>query len=124
MIPCALDPLYYTLAETAATNKEIAAVMLAFLAKATDIKNKHLQRHDINLMDNLQPLQSTYLREHNLTLIALIVRFLEQSCAMGEQFNNFSPARQVEIMYVIPAEEETRLHAMIKATLERINSIF
>ena len=74
MTPCALDLSYYTPAETAATNEAIAATMLAFVAKITDIENKHLRRHSINLIDNLEPLQSTYLRKHNLMSIASIVK--------------------------------------------------
>ena len=42
---------------------------------------------------------------------------------MGKQFNNFPPIGQVQIMYAIVDKEETCLHAMIKATLERIDSI-
>ena len=90
--PCALDPLYYTLAETAAIDEVIATAMLAFVAKATDIENEYLRCHTINLMDDLEPLQSTYLREHNLTSIAPIVRSPEQARAIGEQFNNLPPA--------------------------------
>lgn len=84
MTPCARDPLYYISAETAATNKAIAAAMPVFVAKAMDIKNEHLRRHAVNLMNDLEPLQSTYLRKHNLTSIALIVRSPDQACAMGK----------------------------------------
>lgn len=73
MAPCILDLLYYTLAEIAATNEAIPIVMLVFVAKKTDIENEHLRRHAINLMDNLQSLQSSYLKEHNLTSIAPIM---------------------------------------------------
>ena len=120
---CALDLLYYTPAKMAATDEAIAAAMSAFVAKATDIENEHLRRHAVNLMDNLEPLQSTYLREHNLTSIAPIVRSLEQTCAMGEKFNNLPPAGQVQMMHAILDKEKIRLHAMIRATLKRIDSI-
>lgn len=119
----ALDPSYYTPAETVATDETIAAAMPAFVAKATDTENEHLRRHAVNLMDDLEPLQSTYLREHNLTSIAPVVRSPEQARAMGEQFNNLPPAGQVQMMHAILDEEETCLHAMIRATLERIDSI-
>ena len=123
MTPCALDLLYYTPAKTAATDEAIGAAMLAFVAKATDIENKHLRRHSVNLMDSLELQQSLYLRKHNLTSIALIVRSPEQTRAMGEQFNNLPPAEQVQMMYAILDEDKTRLHTMIRTTLEQIYSI-
>lgn len=95
MTPYALDPLYYILAEMATTNEAIPAAMPAFIAKATDIENENLRRHTINLMNDLELLQSTYLRKHNLTSIAPIVRFPEQAYAMGKQFNNLSSAGPV-----------------------------
>ena len=101
MTLCALDLSYYTPAKTAATNKTIAAAIPAFIAKATDIENEHLRRHAINLMDDLELLQSTYLKKHNLTSIAPIVRFLEQARAIGEQFNNLPSAGQVQMMHTI-----------------------
>ncbi len=97
--------------------------MPEFVAKATDNENKHLRRHAMWLMDNLELLQSSYLTEHNLTSIAPVVRSPEQACAMDEQFNNLPPAGQVQIMHTILNEEETRLHAMIRATLEWIDTI-
>ncbi len=75
MVLCALDPLYYTPAEMAATNKVIATTRLEFIVKATNNKNKHLRRYAVYLIDNLELLQSSYLTEHNLTLIASVVRF-------------------------------------------------
>ena len=42
---------------------------------------------------------------------------------MGKQFNNLPLAGQVQMMHAILDEEETRLHAMIIATLERIDTI-
>ncbi len=97
--------------------------MPEFVAKATDNENKHLQYHAICLIDDQEPLQSLYLTEHNLTSIAPIVRSLEQTRAMGKQFNNLPPVGQVQIMLVILNEEEIRLHTMIRATLERIDTI-
>ena len=123
MLPRALDPSYYTPAETAATDEAIAAAMPEFMTKATDNEKELLRRHAVNLMDDLEPLQSSYLREHNLTSIAPVVRSPEQARAMGEQFNNLPPAGQVQMMHAILDEEETRLHAMIRATLERIDTI-
>lgn len=84
MTPRVLDPSYYTSAKIAATDEAIAAAMPVFVAKATNIENEHLQRHVVNLMDNLEPLQSRYLREYNLTSVAPIVRSPEQACAIGE----------------------------------------
>ena len=57
-------------------------------------------------MDDLELLQSTYVREHNLTSIAPIVRLPEQACAIGEQFNNLPPTGQVQIMHAILDEEK------------------
>lgn len=119
----ALDLSYYTPAETAATDEAIAATMEAFVEKATDNENEHLRRHAVNLMDDLEPLQSSYLREHNLTSIAPVVRSPEEARAMGEQFINLPLAGQVQMMHAILDEEETRLHATIRATLERIETI-
>ncbi len=68
-------------------------------------------------MNDLEPLWSLYLPGYILTLIAPIKRSPEQTCAMGEQFNNFLPTRQVQMMYTILNEEKTRLHAIIRATL-------
>lgn len=84
MIPYALNLLYYTPAEIVANNETIATTISAFMAKVTNIENKHLRRHIVNLIDKLKPLQSTYLKEHNLTSIASIVRSPEQACTMGE----------------------------------------
>lgn len=77
MVPCTLDPSYYTLAKTAATNEAIAVAMSEFVAKATDNEKELLRRHAVNLIENLKPLQSLYLKEHNLTTIAPVVRFPE-----------------------------------------------
>lgn len=95
MVFHALDSSYYTLAETAATNKAIADTILEFVAKATDNKNKHLRHLAIRLIDNLEPLQLLYFTEHNLMSIVLVVRFPEQVCTMDEQFNSLSPTGQV-----------------------------
>ena len=65
MTPHALDLWYYTSAKTMATNEAIAVIMPMFVAKVTDIKNKHLWRYVVNLIDNLEPLQSTYFRKQN-----------------------------------------------------------
>lgn len=123
MNPHVLNPLYYTLTETAATDEAIAAGMPAYVAEATDIENKHLRRHIVNLMEDLEPLQSTYLRENNLTSIASIMRSPKQVCAMCEQFNNLPSTGQVQMMHAILNEGKTHLHAMIRAILERIDSI-
>ena len=113
-----LDLSYYTSTETAATNEAITTAMPEFVVKATDNKNEQLQGHIIYLIDDLESLQSSYLREYNLISIAPVVRFPEQARAMGEQFNNLLSARQVQIMYAILDKEKTCLHAMIRATLE------
>ena len=84
MVSRTLDLSYYTPAETAAINETFAIAILEFVAKAIDNENKHLWRYVVCLMDDLEPLQSLYLRKHNLTLIALVVRSPEQACAMGE----------------------------------------
>lgn len=84
MTPCAPDPSYYTPAEMTATDEAIATTMPVFVAKATDIENEYLRRYAVNLMDDLEPLQSTYLKEHNLTSITTIVRSPELACAIGE----------------------------------------
>lgn len=68
----------------AETNETITAAMPAFIAKAIDIKNKHLRRYSVNLIDNLELFQSTYFIEYNLRSIALIVRFPKQVCAIGK----------------------------------------
>ena len=65
MVPFALDPLYYTSAETAATNKAIAAAMPEFVAKTIDNEKDSLRHHAVNLIDNLELLQSSYLRKLN-----------------------------------------------------------
>ncbi len=123
MVPRALDPSYYTPAETTAIDEAFATAMPKFVAKATENKNEHLWRHAMCLMDDLELLQSSYLTEYNLTSIAPNVRSPEQARAIGEQFNNFPPAGQVQMMYAILNEEETCLHAMIRATLEQIDTI-
>lgn len=74
-------------------------------------------------MDDLEPLQSTYLKEHNLTSIAYILRSLKQARVMSKQFNNLSSTGQVQMIHTILDEEEIHLHAMIRTTLERIDSI-
>ena len=84
MTLCTLDLLYYTLAKRVATDKAIAIFMPMFVIKVTEIENKHLQRHAVNLIDNLKPLLSTYLKEHNLTSIAPIVKSLEQVHIINE----------------------------------------
>ncbi len=123
MVPCALDLSYYTSIETVATDEAIAHTMPEFVAKATDNENEYLRRYTMCLMDDLEPLQSSYLTEHNLTSIASVVRSPEQACAMGKQFNNLLPTEQVQMIHAILNEEETRLYAMIRATLERIDTI-
>ncbi len=123
MVPCALDPSYYTPVETTSTDEVIAVAIPEFVAKVIENENEHLWRHAMCLMDDLEPLQSSYLMEHNLTSIVPIVRSPEQACAIGEQFNNLLPARQVQMMHAILNEEKTRLHAMIRATLEWIDTI-
>lgn len=123
IVLCILNSLYYTPAETAATDEAIAAAMPKFVIKITDNENKYLRCYTVCLIDNLELLQSSYLKEYNLTSIAPIVKFPEQTCIIGELFNNFLPAGQVQIMYVILDKEKTRLYAMIKAILEQINII-
>lgn len=61
--------------------------------------------------------------EHNLILIAPVIRFLEQACTISEQFNNLPPTRQVQMIYTILDEEKTHLHTIIRAILERIDTI-
>lgn len=95
MTTYSLDPLYYTLAKTAAIKEAITSAIPAFIIKATDIENNHLRHHAINLIGNIEPLQSTYFRKHNLRSIAPIVKFLEQTCAMDEQFNNLPLVVQI-----------------------------
>lgn len=51
------------------------------------------------------------------------MRFSEQTCPISEQFNNFFPARQVQMIYAILDEDKIHLYAIIRATLERINTI-
>lgn len=97
--------------------------MSKFVAKVTDNKVKHLRCYAVNLMNNLEPLQSYYLKKYNLASIVLIVRSLEQARVINEKSNNFSSAKQVQMMYTILDEEEICLYAMIKATLKRINTI-
>lgn len=61
MVLRTLDPLYYTPAETVVTNEVIAITISEFVVKAIDNENKHLRRYIICLMDNLEPLQFSYL---------------------------------------------------------------
>lgn len=91
----------------AITNKAITAVMLKYVAKAINNKNKHLRRHAVNLINNLEPLQSFYFREYNLMSIAPVVRFLDQACTISKQFNNFLLAEQIQMMYAILNKEKT-----------------
>lgn len=107
MIPCVLDLSYYIPTKTAITNKAITAVMLKYMAKAINNKNKHLRRHAVNLIDNLELLQSFYFREYNLMSIAPVVRFLDQACTISKQFNNLLLAEQVQMMYAILNKEKT-----------------
>ena len=123
MVSCTLDPLYYILAKTAITNKAIAIAMLEFVAKVTDNKKELLWYHAINQIDDLEPLQSLYLKKYNLNSIASVVKFLKQACAMDEPFNNLPPTRQVQKMYAILDKKKTCLHAMIQAMLKRIDNI-
>lgn len=123
MAYCNLVPLYNTLAKTAITDEAVAAIILIFLATWTNNKNKHLWCYIVDLMDNLELLQFSHLKKHNLILIILVVRFLRLVCAINEQFNNFLSNRQVQIIYTILEEEKIHLHATIRATLERINTI-
>lgn len=91
----ALESSYYPLAEIAVTNEIITTAISEFMAKVTKSENEHLQRYGVNLMDNLELLQFLYLKKYNFTSIVSVVRFPEQTCAMGEQFNNLPLARQV-----------------------------
>lgn len=50
-------------------------------------------------------LQFLYLRKYELTLIATIVRFLEQIYVIGKQFNNLLPTSQVYIIHAILNKE-------------------
>lgn len=52
IISCALDSLYYILAKTAKINEAIATAILEFVAKVMDNKNKNLQHHTVNLLQN------------------------------------------------------------------------
>lgn len=56
MVSRTLDPLYYTPAEIAATNKAIAIAMSKFVAKVTDNKKELLRYYAINLLNDLEPL--------------------------------------------------------------------
>lgn len=123
MVPHTLDLLYFTSAETAATNKAINVVVSEFVAKVTNNENKHLRRHTVWLINNLELTQSLYLTEYNLTSIAPVVRFLEQTCTIGEQFNNLPSTGQVQMVHAILNEEEIHLYAMIRTILEQINII-
>lgn len=93
------------------------------MAKVIDNKNEVLRCHAINLLNDLEPLQSSYLKKHNLTTIAPVVRISEQTCTMGKLFNNLPPTIQIQMMYAILNKEETRLYAMIRATLKSIDTI-
>lgn len=123
MVPCTLNLLYYTPVEIAATNKIIVTAIPKYMAKAMNNEKEFLWHHAINLIANLESLQSLYLREHNLISIAPVVRFSEQVCAIDEQFNNLPFAGQVQMIYAILDKKQTHLHAIIRATLERINTI-
>lgn len=97
--------------------------MLEFVAKVTDNEEELLWRHPINLMDDLELLQPSYLRDYNPTSIAAVVKSPKQVCAMDEQLNNFALTGPAQMMHIILDEEEIYLHFMIKATLEQINTI-
>lgn len=83
-----------------------------------DNKNKYLCYFVVNFIKDLELLQLSYLKKHNLISIKPVVRFLKQAWTMGEQFDNLLPAWQVQIIYTILDEEETYLHTMIKVILE------
>lgn len=102
----------------AAIKKAISIAMLEFVAKIMENENEHLKRHTICLINDLESLQSSYLTEHNLTSIALIVRFLKQARIISKQFNNLPLIKQVQMIHTILNKKEIHLHAMIKTTLE------
>lgn len=77
IIPHALYLLYHILTKIVIINKAIAAIMSEFITKTTYNENKHLQRHAVYLMVNLELLLFFYLREYNLISIAPVMRFLE-----------------------------------------------
>lgn len=53
---CTLDPLYYTIVESAATNESIIAILPDFIEKITETEDKYLWSYIINLMNELKPL--------------------------------------------------------------------
>lgn len=106
-----------------ATKKTIFATMPVFVTKEIKTENKHLWRSTVNLINNLKLQQSLYLKEHNLMLIALMMRFSEQTCIEGKKFNNFLLVKQIQMIHAILGKEKTRLYTMIKAILKQINTI-
>lgn len=60
-------------------DKTITVTMSEFMSKATDHENKYLQYYIVYLIDDLELLQSSYLTEYNLKLIAPIVRSSKQA---------------------------------------------
>lgn len=123
MVPCTLDLLYYTSVETVATDKVIIAAMPKFIVKVTDNENKHLWRYAVNLIDNLELLQSLYLKEHNLTSIAPVLKSLKQARAISTQFNNLLFTSPVQMMYAILDEKKIYLYTMIRAKLKEMDNI-
>ncbi len=53
MVSRTLDLLYYASTEITATEKAIAIAMPEFVINTTDNENKHLRRHIVNLINNL-----------------------------------------------------------------------
>lgn len=123
LVSCIVDLLYYTMAKMTIINEAIAIVFPDFMAKLVETEDKHLRKHVVNLIDNLKQFQHTYLMEHNLMPIALIVRSPSQGYTISEQFNNFLPVRQVQMMFAILNEKEIYLHTIIRAMLKRIDII-
>lgn len=104
-------------------NNIIAVAFPMFEKKISEIKNKYLCYHMQMFAKDLVPFGKTYLKKHKLTLNAPIIQFCKLGCIISNHFNNFPPARQVKIIYVILNLEETRLHTLIKSSYKCINTV-
>lgn len=120
---CASSLSYHMPAKTEATNNTIAAALLAFEKKASEIGTKYLYHHAQIFAKDLDLLGETYLREHELTSNAPVVWSRKLARVISNYFSNLPPAGQVEIMHVILDEEKIRLHTLIKSNYKRINTV-
>lgn len=118
-----LSPTYHTPAQTANFEAGMAAAMPALLQSAQEKESAHLRRHANALADDLEPLDTNFLGQHDLTSIATVIRSIEEARPLGEQFLNETPIGQAHMVFGILEEEETRLHAMIRAAYERKDSV-